>query len=131
MSDLTVPAPAAAQPIFILRGANFQSTADQAFTKMGGFTNYLITSVIARRVSGGATVACAGGIYTAASKAGNALVATAQSWIGLSGAGKTASATIAAIALTDVATATPILSLTTGSTAAVTADVYIFGAALD
>lgn len=131
MSNLALPMPSVAQPIFILRNADFQLTTDQAFTKQGGFTNYFVTDVVAKRVTGGASVACTGGIYTAASKAGNALVAASQSWLGISGAGKTQVATIAAVALTDVATATPILSLTTGSTAAVTADVYIFGAALD
>jgi len=117
--------------LFALRAANFQSTSDQTFTKHGGFTNYRITGVTATARSGGATVACAGGIYTAATKGGTALVAAAQSWIGLSATGKMADATLAAVNGTDIQTATPILSLTTGSTAAVTADVFVYGYIMD
>lgn len=117
--------------LFILRGANFQLTADQVFTKIGVFTNYLPTRIVGLRVSGGATVLCSGGIYTGASKTGNQIVALAQSWLGLSGAGKMQDASIAAIVNTDIQTATPFLSLTTGSTGAVTGDVFIFGLILD
>ena len=117
--------------LFVVRAANFQSTSDQAFTKIGSFTNYSPSKILGRRASGGATVTCAGGIYTGANKTGNALVAAAQSWLGMSGADKTQDAGLAAVALTDSHTATPFLSLTTGSTAAVTADVFIFGLILD
>lgn len=117
--------------LFALRAASFQSTADQAFTKHGGFTNYRITGVTAIARSGGATVACAGGIYTAATKGGTALVAAAQSWLGLTATGKMVDATMAAVNGTDVQTATPVLSLTTGSTAAVTADVFVYGYIMD
>lgn len=119
------------QKLFVLSGANMQSTADQTFTKVGTFTNYIITHVVARRASGGTTIACAGGIYSAASKAGNAWVAAAQSWINLTGAGKVVNATRAAVADTDQASTTPVLSLTTGSTAAATADFVIYGIPLD
>lgn len=117
--------------LFILKGADFQLTTDQPFTKMFNGTNYVITHVQAIRKTGGATVACAGGIYTGAGKTGNALVAAAQSWIGLSGAAKSVAAAVAAVATTDVQTATPILALSTGSTAAVTGDVHIYGFPLD
>ena len=117
--------------LFSITGADMQSTADQALTKAGTFTTYVITKIIARRASGGATVACAGGIYTAATKGGSALVAAAQSWINLSGAGKIVDATLEAVVGTDEQTATPILSLTTGSTAAVTADISVYGYALN
>lgn len=119
------------QKLYVLAGANMQSTADQTFTKLGSFTNYVITHIVARRASGGTTVACAGGIYSAASKAGNAWVAAAQSWINLSGAGKIVNATRAAVADTDQASAAPILSLTTGSTAAATADFVVYGIPID
>ena len=122
---------ASSRLLFIVRGADFQSTADQAFLKCGTFTTYTVDRVIGRRVSGGASVACTGGIYTGASKTGNQLVASTQSWLGMSGASKIQDATLAAIVATDTHTATPILSLTVGSTAAVTADVYIFGLILD
>jgi hypothetical protein len=120
------------QRLFLGRAFNLQSTSDQALTKIFTGTAYSITSVIAVCKSGGATVVCAGGIYTATSKGGNALVAAAQSWIGLSAANKRVSATLASIVDTDIQTATPIyFSLTTGSTAAATADVFVFGVVLD
>ena len=117
--------------LFVIRAANFQSTADQAFTKIGTFTNYMAGRIIGVRVSGGATVACTGGIYTAAAKGGNAIVGAAQSWLGMSGAGKMQDATLSALVVTDWQTATPILSLTTGSIGVVTGDVYIFGMILE
>lgn len=119
------------RPLFVLRNANMQSTADQQFTKAGNFTTYVPRRILAKRVSGGTSVACAGGIYTAASKGGDALVAVGQSWVALTGAGKMVDSTIAAVALTDSHTQTPYLSLTTGSTAAATADLFIFGDIID
>lgn len=118
-------------PLFVLRSANLQSTADQAFVKQRGFTLYMPRRICARVRTGGATVACAGGIYTAASKGGDALVAVGQSWVTLSAAGKSLDATIAAVALSDTHSQTPYLSLTTGSTAACTADIFIFGDIID
>lgn len=119
------------QQLFVLRGADMHVTTDQQFTKVFSGTNYVITHVLAKRVSGGATVTCAGGIYSASSKGGDALVAAAQSWIALSGASTGVSATVAAVAATTNESATPYLSLTTGSTAAVTADIFIFGVCID
>ncbi len=117
--------------LFKAANANFQLTTDQAFSKIGSFTNYRITGIVAKRVSGGATVACAGGIYTGANTSGTTLVDAAQVWLALSGSGKIVSPTLAGVADTDFSTATPILSLSVGSTAALTADVYIFGQVLD
>ena len=117
--------------LFIKRLADMQLTTDQSFTKSFTGTRYEITSVVAHCKTGGATVACAGGIYTAAAKGGTPLVAAAQSWIGLSAANKLVTATLAAVVGTDSQTATPILSLTTGSTAPVTADIFIWGYILD
>lgn len=125
-----VPPNQQGQQLFVLRGANFQSTADQAFTRLFAGTNYRITDIIAVRKTGGATVTCAGGIYDAASKGGNALVAAAQSWVTLA-ANVNVVATLAAVVSTALTSATPFLSLTTGSTAAVTADVFIFGYCID
>jgi hypothetical protein len=118
------------QPLFIIAAANLQLTTDQAFTKLGSFTNWILQEVIATRVSGGATVACAGGIYSAASKAGVALLPAATSWLNLSGASKYVRA-LDPLTNSDIQTATPILSLTTGSTAAATARFLIFGRTLD
>lgn len=129
----TAPAPTQAQslPLFILRGADLQLTTDQAFTKQGSFTNYVITKVLAKRVSGGTSIACLGGVYTAAAKAGSALIAAGQSWVALTGAGKIVDATLGAVLATDAQSASPILSLSTGSTAAATADLFLFGVVVD
>jgi hypothetical protein len=116
----------AQQLLFVLRGANMQSTSDQTFTKVYGGTNYFVTSIVARQRSGGASVACAGGVYDAATKGGNAIVVAAQSWVTLA-SGVIVSAALAALTGTTLLTNTPILSLTTGSTAACTADLYIYG----
>lgn len=118
--------PAGQQLLFKLAGANMAITTDQTFAKVYGGTNYAISLIIARQRTGGASVACAGGIYDAAAKGGNALVAAAQIWVTLA-SGVMVNATLAAVALTALGSATPILSLTTGSTAACTADLYIYG----
>lgn len=120
------------QRLFIARSVDLQSTADQILTKVFRGTTYVVTSVIAVGKSGGATVACVGGIYTAAAKGGSALVAAGQSWIGVSAAGKMTQATLAALVGTDAQTAAPLyFSLTTGSIAAATADLHLFGVVLD
>ena len=107
-----------------------QLTTDQQFTKLHAGTNYYITNIIAVRKTGGASVACAGGIYDAASKGGSAVVGVAQSWVTLA-ANVNVVPTIAAVASTALLSATPYLSLTTGSTAACTADLFIFGYVID
>jgi hypothetical protein len=114
------------QLLFKLVGANLQSTSDQTFAKLYSGTSYAITSIIARQRSGAASVACAGGIYDAAAKGGNAIIAAAQSWVTLA-SGVIVSGTLATLVQTTLLTNTPILSLTTGSTAACTADFFIFG----
>lgn len=123
--------PDKAQPLFTCRGANLQLTTDQIFEKVGGFTNYKITSVESICKSGGATVACVGGIYTGPGKTGNVEVAATQSWLGLTAPGKTTLVTLGALIATDIQTSTPILSMTTGSTAAVIVDIFVFGLVMD
>ena len=120
------PSASAAQVLFKLAGANMQLTSDQPFTKLYSGTNYWVTQIIARQRTGGASVACAGGIYDAATKGGNAIVAASQIWVTLA-SGVIVSAALAALANTTLLSATPILSLTTGSTAACTADFFICG----
>ena len=113
--------------LFHLSGANMQSTADQQFSRIGAFTAYKISDIFAREISGGTTISCVGGIYTSPAKGGNILVAAAQSWLGLTGAGKIVTSVLTALVATDEQTATPYLSLTTGSTGACIADLVIFG----
>lgn len=112
--------------LFQISAANFQLTTDQAFQRFFSGSNYTVSAIIARQRSGGASVACAGGIYDTAAKAGNAIVAAAQSWVTLA-SGVIVTATLAAIDATALLSNTPFLSLTSGSTAAITADVFIYG----
>lgn len=114
--------------LFELRGANLNVTTDQAFTKVGTFTNYKVTTITARGLTGDALIA-AGGIYPAAAKAGTALVAAGQLWAAIAALGRVLDLTLAA--LTSSQTATPILSLTTAAGGAATADVFIYGVVLD
>jgi hypothetical protein len=126
----SVPVKQVGQVLFVLRSANMQLTTDQAFTRQFVGTNYRITDIMAVRKTGGASVACLGGIYDAASKGGNAIVAVGQSWVTLA-ANVNVAPTLAAIVSTALLSATPFLSLSTGSTAACTADVFIFGYCVD
>jgi hypothetical protein len=114
--------------LFALQAANFQLTTDQPFAKQFSGTNYQVTSVVARPRSGAASVACAGGIYDAVGKSGNIIVLAAASWVALSfTASPPVSVNPAVNLLASVLANLPILSLTTGSTAAITADVFIYG----
>jgi len=120
------------QLLFVIRAANFAITTDQAFTKAFSGTNWMATKIVAVRKTGAYGVACLGGVYTATSKGGNAVVAAAQSWVGLSGAGKIADATLAAVVGTDAQSSVNLyLSLSTGNTGALTADVFVYGIVID
>lgn len=125
-----VPPANTQQTLFVLRAADMTLTTDQAFVKQGTFTNYVVTGVIGVRKSGALGVACAGGIYSAATKGGDAILAAVQSWATLTGA---ATATLGSVAnlISKVETATPILSLTTGNTGALTADLFVVGVVVD
>lgn len=118
------------QTLFILRAADMTLTTDQAFTKQGAFTNYVVTGVTAIRKTGALGVACAGGIYTAATKGGDAILAAVQSWATLTGASTATLATVANL-ISKVESATPILSLTTGNTGTLTADIFVTGSVVD
>lgn len=110
-----------------LLGANMNSTADQAITI--GASTYVITQVLATNASTSLTLA-AGGLYTAASKGGTALVAAAQVYSGLTASGLTLNLTLAAVALRRTE-ATLYLSLTLAQGGAATADLYLLGIPLD
>lgn len=117
-----------ATPVAIIRSANMTLTTDQlADWQIPVPTAYVIDRVLVRRMTGAFGTACAGGLYTTTAKGGSALVAAGQSYAALTGAGKVVDATLAAIATSDVTTsATLYLSLTTGNTGALTADVLIY-----
>jgi len=127
----TIPPQYGQQVLFMLRSADMTLTTDQAFSKVFGGTNYIITSILAVRKTGAFGVTCAGGIYSGAGKTGDALCAAVQSWASLSGAGTSASATLTNLLQTKVQTATPNLALTTGNTGALTADIFIVGITVD
>ena len=117
--------------LFVLRNADMTLTTDQTFSKIGTFTNYVVTGVSATRKTGAFGVACLGGIYTGAAKSGSALLAAAQAWSNLTGGGTAQTATLANILQSVSANVTPILSLTTGNTGALTADLFISGVIVD
>lgn len=119
------------QSLFILRNADMTVTTDQAFARLGSFSSFIVTNVIAVRRTGAFGVACLGGIYTGASKSGSALLAAAQSWSLMTGAGSAQTAALANLLQSVAATATPFLSLTTGNTGALTADLFISGIVVD
>ena len=119
------------QQLFVLRGADMTSTADQLFTKEFSGTNYVLSSVLAIRKTGAYGIACLGGVYTSASKGGLALLSAAQSWGAMTGIATVQVATLANLLQTSVSSATPYLSLTTGNTGALTADIFIFGVVVD
>lgn len=107
---------------------NFNTTADQPI--------YIKAPCIVRRIvvtnSSRSFTTAAGGIYTATSKGGTAIVAAAQTYAGLTAGGKYIDLTLAAVLGTDLLEVTPVyLSLTTAQGAAAIADVYIFGDILE
>jgi hypothetical protein len=140
------PNPGNVDCLFYLKYADMQSTADQELLVVGGyhqggismpFEKYKITDIIAVCNNVAVSVACAGGIYTAAAKGGTAVVAAGQSWLGLTAADTIVRATLAAACDTNVftlpnsSTGGLFLSLTTGSTAAGKADFYVYGYVLN
>lgn len=118
------------QTLFVLRSANMTLTTDQALTKQFTGTNYVVTNVMAVTKSGAFGVACTGGVYTGAGKTGDAVVSAAQSWNGLTSTGSTSVVPSANI-IQKQETATPFLSLTTGNTGTLTADLFIQGMVTD
>jgi hypothetical protein len=117
------------QALFVLRGANMAITTDQPFTKMFNGSKWDPLFIVFEWASGAFNTACAGGIFTGANKTGSAIVAVGQSYAGLTGAATHVQAVIQASAVSF--TVTPILSLTTGNSAALTADVFIIGQCYD
>ena len=115
-----------------LRGANMNSTADQAIPIQAFGLPYYVTSILAVWKSGASLTLAAGGVYDAAAKAGNQLVSSAQVFSALTGAGKALALTLAAAATGSTFTATSLfLSLTVAQGAAATCDIYVYGRVLD
>jgi hypothetical protein len=114
------------RPIYQIIGANMNVTTDQPFVKLLSFSSAIIHTIICTNASLSLTTA-AGGIYTAASKGGTAMVAAAQAYSALTSSALSLSLTIA---VRNNTVDPPILSLTTGQGATATADFYIFGTVL-
>lgn len=109
-----------------LIGANMNVTTDQTITIFSA--NYIISAIIATNASLSLTLA-AGGVYTATSKGGTAVVAAGQVYSALTTATKQLALTLAD---TDRRTVTPLyLSLTVAQGGAATADIYVYGRPLD
>lgn len=117
------------QQLFVLRNANLRLITDQPFTRVFNGNSWDPFFITAVWKSGAFSSACAGGIFTLPSKGGNAIVAVGQSYAGLTGADTHVNCTIQASTTTFYNT--PILNLTTGNSADLFADFYIFGVSYD
>jgi hypothetical protein len=109
-------------------GLNMNITTDQnlALTVPTG-AYYFLKYVIGRNASISLTTA-AGGIYTAASKGGTAVVAATQAYSTLTGSTLSFALTVVAAQLLVVQTANPLVfSLTTAQGAAATMDLLVYG----
>jgi hypothetical protein len=118
-------------PLASLRGANFNSTADQAIAIPAKITAYHVSKIVVTNCSATPTLAV-GGFYNAASKGGTALVAASQAYATLTSAGIGLEAVIVAAGLTGGAqyrqtAANLYLSLTTAAGGASLCDIFVFG----
>lgn len=110
-----------------LTGANMNTTADQAITI--NTAKYIVQRITVTNCSASLTLAI-GGVYTAASKGGTAIVAATQAYTAITASTKYLGLTLQNLA-TDVLTAgTLYLSLTTAQGGAATCDLYVIGDAL-
>lgn len=130
----TNPGPTNDTVLFVLRNADFGVTTDQLMTKLGLFTSYVVQGAVVIWKSGAFNTACAGGVYDAASKGGNALVVAAQSYAALTGAGTAITVALANLKVNSIETATPFFSLTTantGGTGTLRGDIFLLGLVTD
>lgn len=128
--------PAAQKVLATLKGANFNTTADQILTLPAAIGAFSITGIIITNASISLTTAV-GGFYPAASKAGTPIVAASQVYSALTAAAKLLNATLASFGSTtrfSVANLTNggvglqvYFALTTAQGAAATADIYLIG----
>lgn len=123
MAGIASPLTNGPRLLFVLKGANMNSTADQAFTPQGAIASYMPTQIISTNASVSLTLA-AGGVYDTAAKGGTAIVAAAQVYSSQTTALKNNALTLAN---TDTRTAAPILSLTTAQGSAALSDLFFFG----
>jgi hypothetical protein len=112
--------------LFQLIGADMNVTTDQIFQKIGDFGEYFIDEIRVENASANLNAAD-GGIYDAASKGGNAVVAATQVYTDLTTAALGMNCTIAAAGLQLLSAKNLYLSLTGTDGEAATADFYVFG----
>ena len=115
--------------LFALRGCNFNITTDNILVKQFDCTTFDVQLIKVCNASISLTTA-AGGIYTAASKGGIAVVAAAQTYSALTGATLGMGLTIAPAGMDELSAALLYLNLTTAQGAAATADVFVYGCPL-
>lgn len=109
----------------VLKGANFNITTDQSIPIAPAANGFIIDEIVATNASISLTTA-AGGIYSATSKGGSAIVAAAQVYSALTVSTKKVNLTIA---ITDTVWTLSQLyfSLTTAQGSASTGDIYVIG----
>jgi len=111
-----------------LIGANMNVTTDQAIAMdVPVGQSFRVTKVSVLNASVSLTTA-AGGLYSAASKGGDAIVAAAQAYTALTTSGLVLDLTIATTpGKTQYSGSSLFFSLTTGQGAPATADIYVYG----
>jgi len=117
-----------------LISANMNSTDDQRIMMFSNPSKFILRRIVVTNASISLTTA-AGGVYTAASKGGTAVVASSQAYSSLSASTLFLDLTLSTTgsASTTVKSSIPnlYLSLTTAQGAAATADVYVYGDILE
>lgn len=117
-----------------LISANMNSTDDQRIVMFSNPSKFILRRIVVTNASISLTTA-AGGVYTAASKGGTAVVASSQAYSSLSASTLFLDLTLntSGSASTTVKSSIPnlYLSLTTAQGAAATADVYVYGDILE
>ena len=117
-----------------LVSADMNSTADQRIVMFSNPSKFILRRIVVTNASISLTTA-AGGVYTAVSKGGVAVVAASQAYSSLTTSALFLDLTLSATgsASTTVKSSIPnlYLSLTTAQGAAATADVYVYGDILE
>lgn len=112
--------------LFLKRSCDFNITTDNTLVKQLPCNTFIIQQIRIWNASISLTTA-AGGIYTAATKGGIAVVASGQVYSSLTAATLGMTATIQAVGLDELTADALYLNLTTAQGSAATADVAVFG----
>lgn len=112
--------------LFYKRGCDLNVTTDNILVKQFDCATFIIDNIRACNASISLTTAV-GGIYTAASKGGIAVVANTQGYSALTGPTLGVALTLAPAGLDELTADALYLNLTTPQGAPATADVFVFG----